>query len=189
MTEEKWIKEKGIDFLEKIGINEGMDILDFGARNGNYSIPAAKCIGDGKVYALDKDSDSLSELEERAEEEGVDNIETINTSGEIDIPLKKDSIDIVLLYDVIHLVGEDDNSTIKDREKLYKEVYRVTKPRALISVYPSHLPSHTDVNSNEEIIKEIEKAGFEFENRMELELIHDHNLTVDEILNFRKTTE
>ena len=37
----KWEREEGVKFLKKIGIKTGQTVLDFGARVGHYSIPAA----------------------------------------------------------------------------------------------------------------------------------------------------
>ena len=39
----------------------------------------------------------------------LNNIKRIDTSSRLKIPLKKETIDVVLLYDVIHLVGENDS--------------------------------------------------------------------------------
>jgi len=185
---EKWQKKDGIRILKKIGLKKGQTVLDFGAKNGNYSIPASKIVGEkGLIYALDKNSDSLDELMEKVKKENLNNIKRIDTSNELRIPLKKEIVDFVLLYDVIHLVGKNDSSNINDRKKLYKEIYRISKQNALISVYPTHLTTHTDITSNSEVKKEIEEAGFKFEKEIYVGLIHDDNLVNGEILNFRKS--
>ena len=73
-----WLTEKAVDVLKEIGIKEGQIILDFGCGAGYYTIPVAKIAGDnGKVYALDKDGNSLDELKNKAKEEKVKNIEII----------------------------------------------------------------------------------------------------------------
>jgi len=63
---------------------------------------------------------------------------------------------------------------------------RIAKKNALFSVYPTHLVTHTDVTSNQEIKKEIEKAGFKFEREIHAELIHDDIRVKGCVLNFRK---
>jgi len=184
---EEWLEIKGIEFLGDVGIKQGQAVLDFGCSKGNYSIPAAKIVNKkGLVYALDKDSEALIQLKEKARKENLINIKTINTSGKIKTNLKDNSIDVILLYDIIHLIGKDDSSTLKDRKKLYQEVYRVAKKDALISVYPMHLKTHTDINSNNEVKKEIEESGFRFEKELYAELIHDNNFVNGRILNFKK---
>jgi ubiquinone/menaquinone biosynthesis C-methylase UbiE len=181
----KWIEEDGQRFLQKIGIKRGQNILDFGCGEGHYTIPASKVIGaNAKVYAVDKDKNVLNKLKKRLEEKEIINVELINE--ETKIPLGEDTIDAVLCYDVIHLVGKNKSSTVKDRMKLYGTIRRIAKENALVSVYPTHLVTHTDVTSNQEIKKEIEKAGFKFERKIHTELIHDDNKVKGYILNFRR---
>lgn len=185
-----WLDNKGLEFLKKIGIKSGQTVLDFGCGKGNYTLPAAKIVEkEGIVYALDKNSETLVQLGERAKKEGLTNIKRINTSGKIDTGLRNDSIDAVLLYDIIHLVGKDDSSTLKDRKKLYKEAHRLIKPSGMLSVYPTHLKTHTDVGSIEEIRKEILDFSFEFEKEFLEILVHDDIFIDGKILNFRKKTK
>jgi len=184
----EWLNREGEAFLEDIGIKKGDVVLDFGCGDGSYTIPAAKVVSkEGKVYAMDKDVESINKLMEIAKTKGLKNIIPLHTkSEESKINLENESIDVVLLYDVIHLVGKNNTSTVDDRKKLYKDVYRITRKNALISVYPSHLTTHTDVTSKEEIKKEIVETGFSFEKEIYTELIHDDNKVKDYILNFRK---
>ena len=184
----EWLNREGEAFLEDIGIKKGDVVLDFGCGAGHYTIPAAKVVSkEGKVYAMDKDIESMYKLMEIAKTKGLKNIIPLHTkSEESKINLESKSINAVLLYDVIHLVGKNNTSTVDDRKKLYKDIYRITRKNALISVYPSHLTTHTDVTSKEEIKKEIEETGFSFEKEIYTELIHDDNKVKDYILNFRK---
>ena len=174
----KWLKKDGYMFLKGIGLKQGNIILDFGCGEGHYAIPAAKVVGGkGKVYALDKDRTALNELKKIARKEGFKNIEPIKTEGELKIPLEKESIDVALLYDVLHpyynISGPD------DRKKLLEDVYRVLKPDGFISVYPKHLES-------EEIKKEAEEAGFHLEMRSFEKLFHDDDYDEGYIFNFSK---
>ena len=53
---EHWEKEEGVKFLRRIGMKPGQKVLDFGARVGNYTIPAAIVVGErGLVYAVDRE--------------------------------------------------------------------------------------------------------------------------------------
>jgi len=186
----EWEGGFGIKLLRKIGIRPAQNILDFGCNKGNYSIPAAKIVGKtGRVFALDIDSKALDELMKTAKSEGLTNIEKVNTSGELNIPIENELIDAVLIFDVIHLMGWEENkkrSLRKDRKKLYKEIWRIAKPNAIILVYPNHLKTHTDISSIEDVRKEIEDSGFVFENDLHEILIHDNELMKGHILNFKK---
>jgi len=181
----KWIEREGEKFLQEVGIKKGQGVLDFGSGEGNYTIPASKIVGaKAKVYAIDKDKNVLDKLKRKLEKMGIINVELINEKTKI--PLDENTVDVVLCYDVIHLVGKKNSSTVKDRMKLYETIRRIAKENALFSVYPTHLVTHTDVTSNQEIKKEIEKAGFRFERETHTELIHDGNRIKGCILNFRK---
>ena len=77
---QRWEKDKGIVFLRKIGIKIGQKVLDFGARSGHYSIPAALTVGNnGVIYAVDKEKVALDELEEKTIALGLHNIKIIRT--------------------------------------------------------------------------------------------------------------
>jgi ubiquinone/menaquinone biosynthesis C-methylase UbiE len=171
---ERWIKEDGEIFLKEIGIKEGQTVLDFGCGGGNYTIPAAKLVGKaGKVYAIDKDEEALNNLTQKAESEGLKNIEPIKTSGELKIGLEDESIDAVLLYDALHYMDE--------RRKIFDEVCRALKTGALLSVYPKHLESE-----EETIRKEVEETDLYLEGKTSKKLLHGDSLNEGYVLNFRK---
>lgn len=183
---ERWIKNDGEEFLRRIGIKEGYVVLDFGCNEGHYTIPAAKVVGNkGMVYAIDIDKGPLDRLKRMAEKEGLENILIIQNSGE-NIPLKNESVDVVLLYDVLHYMNKS------KRKRLFNEVYRILRQDGFLSVYPRHtLENHplwefADVTL-EEVRKEIEDANFNFIRSFLTILIHDENYTKDHVLNFGKS--
>ena len=177
---ETWLKGDGDLFLKDIGIKKGQIVLDFGCGDGHYTIPAAKVVGkEGLVYAQDKEKEALDEMIKRAKKEGLENIRTIKTKGELKIGLKNKSLDAVLLYDILHY------HDIKERRKIYSEVYRVLKKGALLSVFPRHHKEYMRLEL-EGVRKEIEKANFYFEGKFFKRLIHDDKYVKDYVFNFRK---
>jgi len=115
--------------IERLKISKGMNILDFGCGSGEYTIPIAKTVSNlGKVYGLDKDINELQRLQNKAEKEKVTNIETI--LGNESINLYKGSIDIVLLFDVLHYVNS--------KKKLLKNLYNMLKSNGVLSVFPHY---------------------------------------------------
>jgi ubiquinone/menaquinone biosynthesis C-methylase UbiE len=180
-------KQRGVVFLRKIGIKPGQTVLDFGCRVGHYTIPAAKIVGsEGIVYAIDKEQQALNELQQKATHLNLRNIRIINSSGQIQIDLENDSIDVILFYDVLHYHEK------KDREKLYAEAHRILKPDGLLSVYPKHNlednPTMEFKNlSLNEIKQEIQNSKFVFEKKHCGLISHDDDFNQGCVLNFRKT--
>ena len=174
----KWFDQMGEIFLIDVGIEQNQTVMDFGCGKGNYTIPAAMVVGEGgRVYAVDKNKESLDELMQRSEKIGLKNIERIDVPEETKVPLREESVDVVLLYDVIHLVD--------NRKELLAEMCRISKPNALISVYPKH--HQKDMNMElDDVKEEIEAAGFGFERTLYKTLMHDNYLEQDYVLNFRK---
>ena len=68
-----------LQLLKDVGIKAGQIVLDFGCGSGTYTVPAARIVGDkGKVYALDKDSEVLNKLMQRAQSVGLNNVRRID---------------------------------------------------------------------------------------------------------------
>jgi len=171
-----WLDGEGEEVLRKIGVREGQTILDFGCGRGNYTIPAARIVGEeGRVYALDKNQRALDGLMQRVEWKGLRNVTRIDTSGEVEIHLEDRSVDVVLLYDIFWYFPLTDERL----PKLLSEVYRVTADCGLLSVYPKHINS-------EQLKRRIESAGFKLEGKHCGRLIHDGNIESGRVLNFRK---
>jgi ubiquinone/menaquinone biosynthesis C-methylase UbiE len=120
-----------------------------------------------------------------AKSEGLKNVIPIKTSEVLKIGLDDESIDAVLLYDVLHYMDTE------ERRELYSGVFRVLKTRALLLVYPKHhkldepLWKFSDVEL-EDVIKEIEGSNFYIDRKDFKRLIHDDNYENGYILSFRK---
>jgi len=175
------LETQAAEVLKAVGINKGQIVLDFGCGSGTYAVPIARLVGEeGKVYALDKDKKALDKLMQKAKSEGLRNIERIDTSGEPQIKLADESVDVVLLFDVFHsyyFTGVD------NRRRLLDEVARVARPDALISVWPKHMEL-------DDAKDEIENANFYLESEYTGTLIHENDhLETGHVLNFRKKPE
>ena len=110
--------------VSKLNIEEGQKILDYGCGIGSYTFPVANLVGEkGKVYALDKQPSAIKRVKERAQMEGLSNIDTILSDGDTGLP--DESVDVILLYGVL--------PEVEDKESLLKELYRVLKPNGYLS--------------------------------------------------------
>lgn len=164
--------------LSAAGIVRGARCLDFGCGHGNYTIPLARIVGPaGTVYALDKDEGELDKLVERAREAGLDNVVRIDSPGDIRIALDDGSLDVILLYDVLH----SHYFSAEQRDALFGEIGRVAADRALLSVFPNHMEP-------DEIEQEVVRraAGIGFENAREYRgpVVHDDGIIDGRIVTF-----
>ena len=110
--------------IKKINLKTGQTILDYGCGIGSYTFPAARLVGEkGKVYALDKQPLIIGRIKERAQKEGLHNIETILSDGSTGLP--DENIDVILLYGVL--------PEIEHKESLLRELHKVLKPNGYLS--------------------------------------------------------
>jgi len=186
---EKWEEQDGVKFLRRIGLHVNQTVLDFGCRVGHYTIPAARIVGtDGIVYAIDKDPKALNELKRKASLEKLSNIEIVKTSDNPKLSLETGSIDIALLYDVLHYLNEN------ERQGLHEEIFRVLKTGGILSVYPKHTAGDDPLMEFRNVHltmlrEEIQCSGFEFEHKYCGKVSHDDNIIDGCILNFRKSDQ
>jgi ubiquinone/menaquinone biosynthesis C-methylase UbiE len=111
--------------LERVGIQTGSNVLDFGAGYGSYSIPAAQLVGPtGKVYAADIHPLAIKKIRKKADTKRIKNIHMILTDCETKLP--DASIDIVLLFYVLH--------DFKNPDSIIRELVRVMKPKGVLAV-------------------------------------------------------
>jgi len=181
-----WEQENGVRFLRRIGLRPGRKVLDFGCRVGHYTIPAAFVVGSkGIVYAVDKEPQALNELKQKAKANNLKNIKIVKNNGPIRLDFETESIDVVLLYDVLHYLVKD------QRTRLYHEAFRSLKQDGLLSVYPKHTLEDEPIQefrnlTLSDVKKEIEDLNFTFEHKHCGLISHDDGLNKGCVLNFRK---
>lgn len=107
--------------IKQIKIKDDALIADFGCGHGGFSIPLAKTVRKGRVYAIDIQKENLSFLEARKESERASNIRTI--LSDLEMPkgskLGDSQIDLVVIANVLFL---SDN-----RLKIMQEARRILK--------------------------------------------------------------
>ena len=116
--------------LVTIGVKKGKTILDYGAGPGVYSIPAAQIVGEsGKVFSADIHPLAGKIVQKEIEKLGLTNIETLLVN--INTGLDDGTVDIVLLFDVIH--------HIEEKSRLMKELHRVLRTGGSVFILPDHI--------------------------------------------------
>jgi ubiquinone/menaquinone biosynthesis C-methylase UbiE len=180
----QWLNGNCHRFLRKAGVAEGQRILDFGCGSGNYTIPAARIVGRrGAVYAVDKSPEALDRLMAGAESEGLANIRRVDVAERGHIPLRSESVDGILLHDVLH-GGYFPNES--DRRSTLRELYRILTGGGWVSFYPTHLRQYG--LTFQRLRSELSEAGFVVADQGHRRtLIHDDNLVRGRVFSLRKT--
>lgn len=73
---------KPVEMLKNLNLKNGDIMIDVGAGNGFFSLPAAEIVGEkGKVYSVDVEIDMLLDLKHRAQKTGLtDRIEIVKSN-------------------------------------------------------------------------------------------------------------
>lgn len=176
----KNIEQYSLEALKDIGIKKGNIVLDCCCGNGNYTIAASKIVGEkGFVYAVDYDKEKLQNLQKefKLNSNLFQNIKIIQEDVEQKISLPNNSTDVVLLYDIFWYFRPNE----KNLSRLLHEIYRIAKPQALISVFPTHVNS----KQLQDFKDEMKKLGFYLESQLNRTLVHEKNIEHGELLNFK----
>jgi len=179
----EWLTSRAAAFLRRAGLEEGQTVLDFGCNEGNYAAPAARVVGEaGRVYALDKDAEAVQALREASRQKGLDNVECLRVAEDGRLPLPAGSVDAVLLYDVLH------RGYFPERERRMKalgRIYRVLRPKGVLSFYPTHLKKFG--MTFERALAEVRAVGFKLIGVSRRRLVHNGHLTRGRLFTFRKS--
>ncbi len=131
------------NILKEVGIKPGDHVLDYGCGPGSYILPTAKLVGkSGKIYALDINPLAARAVQKISSKKGLTNVETITSDCRTGLP--DDSIDVVLLYDILH--------ELSDPNSVLKELHRVLKPGGTLSLSDHHM-------NEDEIISKMTRSG------------------------------
>jgi ubiquinone/menaquinone biosynthesis C-methylase UbiE len=106
--------------LKQLKLKEDMTAADFGSGSGGWVIPLAKKSEEGKVYAIDILEEPLSALRGRAQLEKLFNIEVVQTDVEKGTHLVPNSIDLVLMTNLL-FECEDKKKVLEEGKRVLKE--------------------------------------------------------------------
>jgi arsenite methyltransferase len=119
-------------------IREGDTVIDLGSGAGNDAFIARKIVGDtGKVIGIDMTPEMVIRARQNNQKLGYKNVEFVTGEIENMHGITSNTIDVVISNCVMNLVP--------DKEKAFKEVYRILKPNGHFSisdiVYSGYLPA------------------------------------------------
>jgi ubiquinone/menaquinone biosynthesis C-methylase UbiE len=144
--------------LERMNLRPGQRILEMGAGPGRLLLPAAERIKpDGEAFGIDRQPGMIERLQDRAEQEGIDNLTVI--LGDATQPhVEQGTFDLVFL---VTTLGE-----IPDRAVALKQSFRALKAGGMLSV--TELFGDPHYQSRSSVKRQAEDAGFE------LQAVHGH---------------
>jgi ubiquinone/menaquinone biosynthesis C-methylase UbiE len=109
--------------LAKLGVTDGMKVVDLGAGSGFYAIEAAKKVGStGRIYAVDVMKDLLERLRTGANAQGIRNIEIVWGNAEKigGTKMREALADRVIASNILFQIEKPDDFAL--------EIKRILKP-------------------------------------------------------------
>lgn len=162
---ERIAEEQPDRMLAALHLAPGMTVADIGAGVGYHAIKMAAIVGDaGRVYATDIQREMLAMLRGELEKRHVVNVTPV-LSGDTATGLPKGSIDLALMVDVYHELGQPERFLASLREAL--------KPEGRLALVefrgedPSVPIKEEHKMTAEQVIREMESAGFRLVERQE----------------------
>jgi ubiquinone/menaquinone biosynthesis C-methylase UbiE len=160
--------------LEALHIAPGEAIADVGAGTGYYTLALARRVGPGgRVVATDLQPEMLRMLGAKVRAAGLANVETV-LATEAEAGLGRSAFDLALMVDVYHELARPFEAlaqircALKEKGRLVLLEYRAEDPAVLIK--PEHKMRVEDV------VAEIEPAGFRLGER--LEFLPQHHIFI-----------
>ncbi len=159
------------EVLAQLDLHDNMRVADFGCGNGYFSIPLAKIVTQGEIFALDVVKETLEAVESRANLEGVENISTVHCNLEIlgSSKLEDESIDLVLMRNILF--------QSQKKAEIIREARRVLKPEGrmiLLEWVPgaSMAPKEGWLISKDEAIDLVKAEDVSFDKELVLDNQH-----------------
>jgi len=100
-------------------LDSHMIACDIGSGSGGWTIPLAKKLENGKVYAVDIKEEALSALRSKLDDERIFNVELLLADIEKGVKIADNTIDFIILSNVLF--------EVEDKKKVLAESQRILK--------------------------------------------------------------
>lgn len=154
--------------LKQLDFNEELKCADFGCGSGAFTIPLARLVKRGRVFAVDLQKEPLSVLQSQARAENLSNIkpviadlEKVGSTG-----ISNGSLDYVFLVNVLF--------QLQDKISCLKEAYRVLGPEESLVIidWVQKIGLGNEIVSIEDAKLLAIQAGFRFIRHLEAGQYH-----------------
>jgi len=120
------------EVMDALGVKSGHRVADIGCGYGYFTFRLAARVGaEGKVYAVDIDSEAVDKVRRRKELEKLEQVEPIQ--GESADPRLPKDLDAVLIVDTYH--------EFRDYDRMMQAVFRALKPGGRLALIDGEGPA------------------------------------------------
>lgn len=157
------------EILNDLQLDTNLTAAEFGSGSGGFTVPLARKLNEGLVYAIDIQKEPLSALKSRMQMENVVNIRVVrgNVEKREGSSLGPGSCDLVLIVNVF-FQAEEKEGIIQEAERVLKKGGRMV----VIDWKPKAAKGPENRVSAEDIKKMAEKEGFKAEKEFDIEKYH-----------------
>ena len=147
--------QKPHEVIQALALKPDAVIADIGAGTGYFAMRFANMVPKGRVYGVDIEPDMVKYLAERAKREKRGNV--VAVAGAPDDPRLPEKVDLILMVDVYHHVGE--------RESYFRKLRGSLKPGGRVAIIDFRLdapegPPRAMRVAPERVIAELKGAGY-----------------------------
>lgn len=116
--------QKPHQVIEALALKPDAVVADIGSGTGYFAVRLAHFVPQGRVYGVDTEPDMVKYLVERAAREGLSNLYAV--AGAPDEARLPDKVDLVLMVDVYHHIGQ--------RESYFRRLAASLKPGGRVAI-------------------------------------------------------
>jgi arsenite methyltransferase len=167
-------KNKPDQILETLELQPRQNVADVGAGGGYFSLRFAELVGkEGKVFAVDTNSEFLEFIKNSAEEKRLGNVETVFvTENCLTLP---ENVDLVFMRNVCH--------HIPNRSEYFRKLKNFLKPGGRIAIIEYRSAKRLSFRGmfghcvpKETIVKEMTEVGYQLQE--DLNFLPEQSFTI-----------
>jgi ubiquinone/menaquinone biosynthesis C-methylase UbiE len=129
------------EVVARLALRPADVVADLGAGTGPFAVAIARAVPDGRVYAVEVDSDFLPVIAGRAQSAGVGNV--VPVLGAFTDPKLPAPLDVAFMHDVLHHVA--------DRHAYVRSLARYLKPGARVAIV-DYLPERSPHRDQRQLV-------------------------------------